>query len=158
MFQIQGAAHILWKDRDAPIVDAGRASGLLKKEVACRTIPQVQRGIGEAVDAPSSDELGVAASTTADRLEAIAGSQVEPGDRRRLAIEAEIASGLDSPAEDKQLRLELQVERLNRGMSGNRDDEDAQMMAATWCATAGGGDGDAALRKRFFAALKRLAE
>ena len=75
---------------------------------------------------------------------------------RRLTVQAELAAGLGSPAEDEPLRLEVQVQRLQAGLSGAGGEESPEAMAAAWCRL-GPKDGAAeALRERFFRALSAL--
>ncbi|MAT84686.1 MAG: hypothetical protein CMD39_10405 [Gammaproteobacteria bacterium] len=75
---------------------------------------------------------------------------------RRLTVQAELAAGLGSPAEDEPLRLEVQVQRLQAGLSGAGGEESPEAMAAAWCRV-GPKDGAAeALRERFFRALTAL--
>ena len=78
--------------------------------------------------------------------------------RRSMAIEVEIAAGIESPETDKQRRLELQVERLNRGMTGQRDSEDPLELAIRWCSLQAQSPDASAFRERFFSALRRLAD
>jgi DNA repair protein SbcC/Rad50 len=88
-------------------------------------------------------------------LAAAAGEQ-----RHRLAIEAEIRAGLNSPAEDQQRRLALQVERLNQGFKQpvrTDADDDPLALARRWCLL-GPWDSDAeALSERFFSACVQRA-
>jgi DNA repair protein SbcC/Rad50 len=84
----------------------------------------------------------------------------DAGERRyRLTVETEIRAGLESPAEDQQRRLALQVERLNQGFKqpGRIEQEDALALARRWCEI-GPWDANApALSKRFFNACAQLA-
>lgn len=118
---------------------------------------------GEPFEEPTADSLGLPVEGFAHRLERLAEGVTDSPEesnaqRRRLAIEAEIAARLDSPGADQQQRLELQVERLNRGMSGVRDVDDPLALVKAWCAIPAGNPPDDDLRERFFAALRRLAE
>jgi exonuclease SbcC len=71
--------------------------------------------------------------------------------RRRLAIEMELAAGVETPAEYQQERLALQVERLNAGMKHRRVMDDApQTLAERWCRAGPAIDDEQALRDRFF--------
>jgi len=86
-----------------------------------------------------------------------AGQAVPLDALRRLAVRAELAAGRESPPEDEALRLEVQVERLQAGLSGaGRGDDDPGALADEWCRL---GPKDAAavpLRERFFDALAAL--
>jgi exonuclease SbcC len=87
-----------------------------------------------------------------------AGASTNP-QRRRLAIEMEIAAGLDTPANFQQDRLALQVDRLNQGMKHRRVMEEAPMqIAERWCKTGPVLDDDGALRERFFRACRTALE
>ncbi len=78
---------------------------------------------------------------------------------KRLAVEAEIAAELDSPAEDHALRLAVRMERLQGGL-GNHDREraDSGELLERWCASAAEQRGAEAARERFFAALRRIVQ
>lgn len=75
---------------------------------------------------------------------------------RRLTIKAELAAGRESAPEDEPLRLEVQVERLQAGLSGGAASEDAFALAADWCRLGPKDDRFAPLRERVFAALVEL--
>jgi exonuclease SbcC len=71
--------------------------------------------------------------------------------RRKLAIEMEIAAGIDTPPEFQQDRLALQVDRLNAGMKHRRVMEEAPLqIAERWCKAGPMVDNEIALRDRFF--------
>ena len=79
--------------------------------------------------------------------------------RHRLAIEMEIAAGLDTPAEYQQERLAFQVERLNQGMKHRRVMEEAPMqIAERWCKTGPVLNDEDAVRERFFRACRTALE
>jgi len=79
--------------------------------------------------------------------------------RQRLAIEMEIAAGLDTPPEFQQDRLALQVDRLNQGMKHRRVmDEAPSQLAERWCKTGPAIEPDAPLRDRFFRACRIALE
>jgi exonuclease SbcC len=79
--------------------------------------------------------------------------------RHRLAIEMEIAAGLDTPAEYQQERLAFQVERLNQGMKHRRVMEEAPMqIAERWCKTGPVTHDESAVRERFFRACRTALE
>jgi hypothetical protein len=79
--------------------------------------------------------------------------------RQRLAIEMEIAAGLDTPAEFQQDRLALQVDRLNQGMKHRRVmDEAPSQLAERWCKTGPAIEPHPALRDRFFRACRTALE
>jgi len=79
--------------------------------------------------------------------------------RQRLAIEMEIAAGLETPTEFQKDRLALQVERLNQGMKHRRVmDEAPSQLAERWCKTGPAIEPDAPLRDRFFRACRIALE
>ncbi len=87
---------------------------------------------------------------------AAADGAVPSADLHRLTIRAELAAGLPSPAEDKPLRMEVQVGRLQAGLSGAGADPGAADLVGDWCRL---GPKDASiepLRERFFSALTAL--
>ena len=78
---------------------------------------------------------------------------------RRLAVEAEIGAGISSPPEDQSLRMEVQVGRLQSGLtSRDRDLADFESLLARWCAAATLQTGAQALRSRFFEAIRQIVE
>jgi len=75
---------------------------------------------------------------------------------RRLVLEAELAAELDSPAEDRELRMGLQVELMNAGRSRAALDADALDLARRWHELGPKPQGLDTLRERFANALKTL--
>jgi DNA repair protein SbcC/Rad50 len=75
---------------------------------------------------------------------------------RRLAVHAELAAGLPSPAADEALRLEVQVERLQAGLKGAGASDDVDGLLRRWQSLGAKGAQLAPLRQRFFAALRAL--
>jgi hypothetical protein len=136
-----------WKSLDATL------SELEQRSLAGETVelPDIERfalkltdDVTQRLDQLSSDAPGSAPD--------------DEGRRQSMAIEVEIAAGIESPETDKQRRLELQVERLNRGMTGQRDSEEPLELANRWCSLPGQSPDANALRERFFNALRRLAD
>ncbi|HTK99995.1 MAG TPA: DUF349 domain-containing protein [Pseudomonadales bacterium] len=79
--------------------------------------------------------------------------------RMKLAIEMEIAAGLETPTEYQTDRLALQVDRLNQGMKHRRVMEEAPMqLAERWCRTGPASNDDSAARERFFRACRIALE
>ena len=79
--------------------------------------------------------------------------------RHRLAIEMEVAAGLDTPADYQQDRLAFQVDRLNQGMKHRRVMEEAPMqIAERWCKTGPVSSDEGAVRERFFRACRTALE
>ena len=81
----------------------------------------------------------------------------EPNDEdvRTLVIEAEIAAEIESPDADRQLRLSVQVERLNFELGRiDRKPADPKDLLARWCGAPV--SDDEALRGRFFDAVEKL--
>ena len=78
---------------------------------------------------------------------------------QRLAVEAEIGAGISSPPEDQGLRMEVQVGRLQSGLtSRDRDLADFESLLARWCAAATLRTGAEPLRSRFFEAIRQIVE
>lgn len=78
---------------------------------------------------------------------------------RRLAVEAEIGAGISSPPEDQALRMEVQVGRLQSGLtSRDRDLADYESLLERWCAAATLQTGAEPLRTRFFEAIRQIVE
>ena len=78
---------------------------------------------------------------------------------RRATVEAEIGAGVESPASDQPLRLEVQMERLQAGMgTRERAGVDVDGLLDRWCRHAAGLDGGSELRARFFAALRQVVD
>lgn len=78
---------------------------------------------------------------------------------QRLAVEAEIGAGISSPPEDQGLRMEVQVGRLQSGLtSRDRDLADFESLLERWCAAATLQGGAEALRSRFFEAIRQIVE
>lgn len=58
--------------------------------------------------------------------------------RHELALKMEIVAGVDSPTEDQQQRMELQVNRLNQNIgtgSQHSNDQEKRNLLIQWCAT-----------------------
>lgn len=77
---------------------------------------------------------------------------------RALTVRAEILAGAESPAQDREIRLKLQVEEMNVGMGSQRRAQDPLEMAREWCARGPKDEACSALRERFFDALARALE
>jgi len=77
---------------------------------------------------------------------------------RALAIRAELLAGVESPASERELRLQVQVDRLNAGMGNQHSAPDPLALAREWCIAGPKHEGCAELRERFFAALARAME
>ena len=76
---------------------------------------------------------------------------------KRLVVEAEVAAEMESPEADKALRMEVQLQRLRSGLGGRYQDRaDSAELLERWCASAVAAD--AALRERFFKAVRRIAK
>ena len=116
-------------------------------------LAQIERD-GGATDAWQEEAQALKAAF-APRLNGTAAADAEA--LKKLAIEAEIAAEMDSPAEDQSLRMALRMDRLRDGF-GNRDRADGAELLERWCATAADQRGAEAARERFFAALRRMAQ
>ncbi len=80
------------------------------------------------------------------------------GERRRMCVMLDIYLDRESPPEDKALRLEIQVERINRGASGAQNEQqDPAEIAREWCQTGPAAAAGKQLGQRFFSALKDMA-
>ena len=78
---------------------------------------------------------------------------------RRLSIEAEIGAGISSPPEDQSLRMEVQVGRLQTGMTArDHDPADVDSLLERWCAAAVRQTDAEAFRSRFFEAIRQIVE
>ena len=78
---------------------------------------------------------------------------------RRLAVEAEIGAGISSPPEDQSLRMEVQVGRLQTGMTArDHDPADVDSLLERWCAAAAQQTDAEAFRSRFFEAIRQIVE
>ncbi|MBD3639351.1 MAG: DUF349 domain-containing protein [Marinobacter sp.] len=79
---------------------------------------------------------GVAASELPDHWQSLASEQAGLSDRE-LVIRAEILAGSESPAEDQQRRMEIQVQRLSEGMGNGEQTGDRlaelEKLVALWC-------------------------
>lgn len=109
---------------------------------------------GDATHAWEQD-AGALKAAFAPRLEGAAAADADA--LRKLAIEAEVAAEIESPAEDQALRMALRMDRLRDGL-GNRDRADGAELLERWCASAAHQTGAEAVRERFFAALRRMAQ
>jgi exonuclease SbcC len=79
--------------------------------------------------------------------------------RRELCLRLEILAGIESPAEDRPLRMDLQVRRLNEGMtSGQRPSpaDEARALEAEWLQVGPVARPQDELQARVRAALERL--
>lgn len=81
---------------------------------------------------------------------------------QELVIRAEILSGLPSPEQDQQRRMEIQVQRLADGMGASDQDRDRmkalEKLVALWCLKREGPGSERALADRLNTALAQLIE
>ncbi|MCZ0944981.1 MAG: DUF349 domain-containing protein, partial [Gammaproteobacteria bacterium] len=77
---------------------------------------------------------------------------------RELTVAAEIQAGLESPPEDAELRLQVQVKTLNESINRGTGHKAPPELAAEWCRSGPKTPASDPLRKRFFAALRVLSE
>ena len=78
---------------------------------------------------------------------------------RRLAIEAEIGAGISSPPEDQGVRMEVQVGRLQSGLTArDHDPADFESLLERWCASAALQTEAEPFRSRFFEAIRQIVE
>ncbi len=96
------------------------------------------------------------ADLNAFRSEPTGDGDVEPF--RRLAVEVELTAGIDSPAEDAELRSRLHLEQLQRKLSGKDPIErDPKKLAQNWQVLGSVPAAAAGYQDRLFAALPALA-
>lgn len=113
------------------------------------------------------ESAGDLAEMFAERLD---GDGEEAEDPHQLTVAAEIEAEAPSPEADQNLRLALQIERINgdlggvaKGAAGGRGAAggkaaatDCRSLARRWCSAPSAGDEE--LRRRFFAALRTLVD
>ena len=108
--------------------------------------------------------FGKTLPTRFERLrEAIVGEETEVqaylAKRQRMCVTLDILLDRESPPEDKALRLEIQVQRINRGAGAVLDQqEDPLRIAREWCEAGPVGQGSRELNQRFFDTLKEMTE
>lgn len=111
-----------------------------------------------AIDAelvPSLDGWEARAGTHADWFRPRVDGKPNDEDGRTLVIEAEIAAEIDSPEDDRQLRLSVQVEKLNVELGRiDRKPADPRDLLIRWCGAPV--NADPQLRDRFFDAVQKL--
>ncbi len=106
---------------------------------------------------PFADRVKSLARADAQALKSAAADTTAA--RMKLAIEMEIAAGLETPTEYQKDRLALQVDRLNQGMKHRRVMEEAPMqLAERWCRTGPASNDDSPARERFFRACRIALE
>ncbi|MDZ7670688.1 MAG: DUF349 domain-containing protein [Gammaproteobacteria bacterium] len=138
--QSQARAQLWAVKRWDETVAEAEAAGSVAAPVAAD--PEADQAVSEDVAAARRRSAGQAVP-----LEAL----------RRLTVRAELAAGRESPAEDEALRLEVQVERLQAGLSGaGRGEEKPDALADEWCRLGPKDAAAAPLRERFFDALAAL--
>ena len=102
---------------------------------------------GRVVDAPAPQFAGRGQ-----------GSSCSEQALRELTVAAELQAGIESPSEDAELRLQVQVKSLNESMNRGTGRKAAPELAAEWCATGPKSPACDPLRRRFFAALRVINE
>ncbi|SFN23508.1 DUF349 domain-containing protein [Marinobacter pelagius] len=104
---------------------------------------------------------GVASSDLPDHWQALASTQAGLSDRE-LVIRAEILSGMESPAEDQQRRMEIQVQRLSEGMGNTEQAGDRlselEKLVAQWCLQPSDETPETALSERLNSALSGITD
>ena len=106
-----------------------------------------------AADAAAGADSGPVPAQVQQARAACAGGPVPAEALRRLTVKAELVAGRESPASDEQLRLQVQVERLQAGLAGRDAAEEPQALAQQWCELGPKDAAVAPLRERFFSAL-----
>ena len=74
----------------------------------------------------------------------------------RLTVQVEILAGIESPEQDRQLRLEVQVAALNATMGQRGVVKEPMELVATWCRLSPKPSACDELRERFFHAVTEL--
>jgi hypothetical protein len=77
---------------------------------------------------------------------------------REMTISAELIAGMESPEEDADLRLRLQVELLKAHVGQNQTPRGVDDLVRQWCEIGGKTSATAPLRERMFNAVKHLVE
>ncbi len=99
---------------------------------------------------------GLAPSELPDHWQSLASEQSGLSDRE-LVIRAEILAGSESPAEDQQRRMEIQVQRLAEGMGNGEQTGDRlaelEKLVALWCLQPSESTPETALSERLSNAL-----
>lgn len=99
---------------------------------------------------------GVAPTDLPDHWVTLAAKQADLP-QRELVVRAEILAGTDSPAEDQQLRMEIQVQRLADGMGSTEQTGDRltelEKLVAKWCLQSPESSPEADLSERLNQAL-----
>ena len=85
--------------------------------------------------------------------------QTRVTERRRMCITLDIHADRESPQEDKALRLQIQVNRINKGAGSSRElKKEPVSIARDWCQIGPVGTQGDALHARFFGALAQMTE
>ncbi|RBP25644.1 uncharacterized protein DUF349 [Marinobacter pelagius] len=104
---------------------------------------------------------GVAPSDLPDHWQTLASNQSGLSDRE-LVIRAEILAGAESPAEDQQRRMEIQVQRLSEGMGNTEQAGDRlselEKLVAQWCLQPPDETPETALSERLNNALSGVSD
>ncbi|MGF2735999.1 DUF349 domain-containing protein [Marinobacter sp. DUT-1] len=104
---------------------------------------------------------GVAPSELPGHWQTLASNQTGLSDRE-LVIRAEILAGAESPAEDQQRRMEIQVQRLSEGMGNSEQTGDRlselEKLVAQWCLQPSDNTPEAALSERLNNALAGVTD
>ncbi|MDH3640973.1 MAG: DUF349 domain-containing protein [Gammaproteobacteria bacterium] len=107
--------------------------------------------------ASDSVELALPDPVFKPRLATLA-NEVPEDALRSLAVRVELLAGIESPESERELRLQIQVDRLNAGMGQQQTDPDPLELAREWCAAGPKHEGCSELRDRMFTALARIME
>ncbi len=114
---------------------------------------------GLSVESPGAFAERVRALIRGEVQELTTAASTVSAHRHRLAIEMEVAAGLETPAAYQQDRLAFQVERLNQGMKHRRVMEEAPLqIAERWCKAGPVQNDEPTVRERFFRACRAALE
>ncbi|MCY4214723.1 MAG: DUF349 domain-containing protein [Gammaproteobacteria bacterium] len=136
--------------------DYGQVLRIAKQRAALADLEQLEawdvevsqaEAQGRVVDAPAPQFAGRGQ-----------GSSCSEQALRELTVAAELQAGIESPSEDAELRLQVQVKSLNESMNRGTGRKAAPELAAEWCATGPKSPACDPLRRRFFAALRVINE
>lgn len=104
---------------------------------------------------------GVAPSALPDHWQTLAADHAGFSDKE-LVIRAEILAGAESPTEDQQRRMEIQVQRLSEGMGNTEQTGDRlselEKLVAQWCLQPSDNTPEAALSERLNNALAGVTD
>lgn len=118
------------------------------------TIEALSRDAGELLGKIQLSRIEMLKQGTTADEEAV---RSRVSERRRLCVGLDIDADRESPQEDKAMRLEIQVQRINQGAASGFQAEPIEV-ARKWCQLGPVGKDGEALSKRFFGTLKEMTQ